>query len=114
MRDSLIAEKERLLNAIEEIDLEYELNKISSEEHTRNREILMGEAAKVLTELDKYPKSGSSKRKTTVSDEKKDNLERMIADRRKQLKREMSKKCPHCGETVDSSAQFCSHCGGAL
>lgn len=114
MRDSLVAERERLLHAIEEIDLEYELKKISSEEHTRNRDILLSEAAIVLKELDDLPKSGSAKRKKTAPVEDVGNLEKMIADRRKQLKGEMSLECPHCGESVEEGAQFCSHCGGTL
>ena len=39
LRDSLVADKERLLQAIEEIDLEFELNKISSEEAIINTEL---------------------------------------------------------------------------
>ena len=114
MRDSLVAERERLLHAIEEIDLEYELNKISSEEHTRNRDILLSEAAKVLKEFDNLPKTGSAKRKKAAPAQDEDNLEKMIADRRKQIKGEISIKCPLCGEAVEKGAQFCSHCGGAL
>jgi hypothetical protein len=114
IRDSLVAERERLLHAIEEIDLEYELDKISPEEHTRNRDILLSEAAIVLKELDDLPKSGSAKRKKAAPVQKEDDLEIMIADRRKQLKGEISLKCPRCGESVEKGASFCSHCGGAL
>ena len=114
MRDSLVAERERLLHAIEEIDLEYELKKISSEEHTRSRDILLSEAAIVIKELDNLPKSGSAKRKKAAPVQDAGNLEKMIADRRKQLKGEMSLECPHCGESVKDGAQFCSHCGGTL
>ncbi|HDD61150.1 MAG TPA: hypothetical protein ENF22_01310, partial [Chloroflexi bacterium] len=63
--DSLVAEKERLLLAIEELDLEYELEKISSGEHNRNRDILLAEAADVIKQLDKIQKPGSSKKKKT-------------------------------------------------
>lgn len=114
VRDSLVAEKERLLQAIEEIDLEFELEKISSAEHTRNRDLLMVEAADILNELDKLPKSKSGKKKKTAPVQDEDTLEKMIADRRKQLKNDQSVKCPHCDETVEKGAQFCSHCGGAL
>jgi hypothetical protein len=114
MRDSLVAEKERLLQAIEEIDLEFELEKISSAEHTRSRDLLMVEAAGVLSELDKMPKPKSGKKNNADPVQDGDDLEKMIADRRKQLKKDRSVKCPHCNETVEKGAQFCSHCGGAL
>lgn len=114
VRDSLVAEKERLLQAIEEIDLEFELEKISSAEHNRSRDLLMVEAAGILNELDKLPKSKSGKKVQAVPVQSEDILEKMIADRRKQLKSEQSVKCPHCDEPVEKGAQFCSHCGGAL
>jgi hypothetical protein len=114
LRDSLVAEKERLLQAIEEIDLEFELEKISAAEHTRNRDLLMVEAAGVLNELDQLPKSKSGKKQKTAPVQEDDVLEKMIAERRKQLKSDQSLKCPHCDGTVEKGAQFCSHCGGAL
>ena len=113
LRDSLVADKERLLQAIEEIDLEYELNKISSEEHTRSRDLLMSEAAGVLKELDKLPKTRSQKKVKSAPAED-DTLEKMIAERRKHLQKDRQTRCPHCGEAVAHGAQFCSQCGGAL
>jgi hypothetical protein len=114
LRDSLVAERERLLLAIEELDLEFELKKISSDEHARNREFLLFEAAKVIKEIDNLPKKGAAKQKETAPVRDDNDLEKMIADRRKQLKGDKSMKCPHCGEAVDKGGQFCSHCGGAL
>lgn len=113
--DSLSAERERLLLAIEELDLELELNKISSQEHSRNRDILLAEAAEVLRKLDKYQKSGKGKKVAPVVEaESDDDLEKMIIDRKKQLKAEKSRFCSHCGKTVKDNDQFCSHCGEAL
>ena len=114
MRDTLVAERERLLHSIEELDLEFELKKISSKEHTRNRDILLTEAVKVLKELDNLPKSSAKKRKKAASVQAGDDLEKMISDRRNQLNNDISSKCSHCGENVDKGAQFCSQCGGAL
>jgi hypothetical protein len=112
--DPLVAEKERLLLAIEELDLEFELEKISSQEYNRNRDILLSEAAEVIKQLDKYQKTGSGKKKASAPPETDDNLERMIHQRRLQLRGEKSLKCPKCGKAVDKGAQFCSHCGEAL
>lgn len=113
-RDSLVAERERLLSAIEEIDLEFELKKISAEEHSRNRDILLAEAAIVLKGLDDLPRSSTGKRKKAATTQKSDDLEKMIAARRKQLKGDKKIRCAQCGKSVDHDAQFCSHCGGAL
>ncbi len=114
LRDSLVAERERLLSAIEELDLEFELKKISVTEHSRNRDILLAEAAKVIKELDDLPGSKPGKSKKSASTQKGDDLEKMIADRRKQLKGDRKIKCAKCGKSVEQGAQFCSHCGEAL
>ena len=113
--DSLIAEKERLLLAIEELDLEHELDKISGQEHNRNRDILLAEAVDVLKQLDKIQKPGSSKKKKPPTSAKvDDNLEKLINERREQLKNNKSLKCPSCDQAVNEGAQFCSNCGEAL
>ncbi len=111
--DSLLAEKDRLLLAIEELDQEFELEKISAEEHNRNRDILLSEAAEIIKQLDKLQKPSSSKQKNSAPQETDDDLERLINERRQQLRTEKSLICPKCGKAVDAGAQFCSHCGEA-
>jgi hypothetical protein len=111
--DSLIAERERLLSSIEELDLELELNKISTQEHSRNRDILLAEAAEVIRQLDKGQKSSKPK-KTSSPAGPQDDLEKMIAKRRKELKAEKSRSCSNCGKPVKASDKFCSHCGESL
>ena len=112
--DSLSAERERLLLAIEELDLELDLNKISNEEHSRNRDILLAEAALVLQKLDKSQKPGKGKKQAPVKVEADDDLEKMINERKKQIKAEKSHTCAHCGKPIKDSDQFCSNCGEAL
>lgn len=111
--DSLIAERERLLSAIEELDLELELNKISPQEHAHNRDLLLAEAAGVLKALDK---NQPVKTKKAAADqvEAEDDLEKMIAKRRAELKAGKSSSCPNCGKPVKSADKFCSHCGENL
>ena len=112
--DSLIAERERLLSAIEELDLELELNKISSKEHSRNRDLLLAEAAGVLKKLDKQGKQVKTQKSTQKVEVPGDDLEKMIAARRKELQSNKSRSCPNCGKDVQQDDQFCSHCGESL
>ena len=112
--DSLSAERERILSAIEETDLELELTKISPEEHSRNRDILLAEAAVILQKLDKHQKPGKVKKPTSQKVEPEDDLEKMISDRKKQIRADQSLTCSHCGKAVKENDQFCSHCGEAL
>lgn len=111
--DSLVAEQERLLSAIEELDLELELNKISPQEHSRSRDLLLAEAAGVLQELDKH-QTGKARKAAPARAKAEDDLERMIAQRRVELKSGTSASCPKCGEPIKSTDKFCSHCGENL
>jgi hypothetical protein len=117
IQDSLIAERERLLSAIEELDLELDLNKISPKEHSRNRDLLLAEAAGIIKQLDNLKpgqKTGKAKKQTPAADPKSDELEKMIAERRQQLRAEKSLVCNNCGGGVLIGDLFCSHCGETL
>lgn len=111
--DSLLAEQERLLSAIEELDLDLELKKISPDEHGLDRQNLLAQAAEVLREMDKYSKLKKGKTKA-VEEEKaipNDDLEMLIQERRAQLKEQRTDICSACGEAIVPGDQFCSHCG---
>jgi hypothetical protein len=111
--DSLLAEKERLYASIEDLDLNLELNKISPEEHAQGRDELLYQAARVLKKLDAHPYTSRVKKTPeALSDDQ--ELEKMIAERRKKIKSSQETVCPECGESVAKGDQFCSHCGGQL
>jgi hypothetical protein len=112
--DSLIAERERLLSAIEELELELDLKKISEKEYSRNRDLLLVEAAEVLKKIDKYQKKHKIKDVDISTQTEEDDLERLIAERRKQLKTQRFRTCSNCEKEVGENDQFCSHCGEEL
>jgi len=108
--DSLIAERERLLSAIEDLDLDLELKKISPADHAQDRNTLLTQAADVLKELDRVSKPKNGK-KAAANASVDDELEKMIQDRRKRLKEQKSITCSSCGKPIAADDQFCSHCG---
>jgi len=112
--DSLLAEKERLLSSIEDLDLEYDLQKISSQEHIRNRDILLSQAAEILVQLDKLEKKVPKNIRVSSPVENEDDLEAMIETRRRELKGDKSRFCSHCGKAVKPEDQFCGKCGEKL
>ncbi|TFG49814.1 MAG: zinc-ribbon domain-containing protein [Anaerolineales bacterium] len=109
--DSLLAERERLLSSIEELDLDLELSKISPREHGESRDQLLSEAAEVLRKLDKNPQKGQAKKKTPLAARGEDDLDKLIKARRNELQAEKSKICVNCGKPLQEGAKFCSHCG---
>ncbi|MCJ7718058.1 MAG: zinc ribbon domain-containing protein [Anaerolineales bacterium] len=112
--DSLLADRERLLSAIEDLDLEFELEKISSKDHSRNRDILLAEAAEVLVQLDKLEKRVPKNKRISSPTESGDDLEEMIETRRRELKGDKSSFCSNCGKAVKLEDQFCGQCGEKL
>ncbi len=112
--DSLTAEKERLLSSIEDLDLEFDLDKISSLEHNRNRDILLSQAAEIIKQMDKLEKSIPAHKHFSSAPISEDNLEEMIAARRRELKEDKASFCSHCGKAMKPEDQFCGQCGEKL
>lgn len=108
----LIAEKERLLSAIQELDLDLELHKISPEDHKQKRARLTGQAAEVLQSLDQLKeREPDVNLEVEPSRDDLDELEALISSRRRELEGTPAAFCPHCGGQVESEDKYCTHCG---
>lgn len=112
--DALFAERERLYSNIEELDQALELNKISPDDHTQSRTMLLNQAALVLAQLDKIGGKPKKQRVKDTSSDIDNELEQMIKVRRETLQKDKSAICPHCDEPVEAGDQFCRKCGEAL
>ncbi len=122
---SLLAERERLLNALQELDFDFQLGKIPAEDYPEQRAELLRKGADVLRKLDSLSLSQPALRlrkraiggtattgqAKTVSD---DEIESMLAARRKARKNRSAGFCPRCGKPVLATDQFCPNCGKAL
>jgi hypothetical protein len=119
---SLLAEQERLLNALQELDFDYQLGKIPEEDYPPQRDDLLRKGADVLKQLDalapsrppaKTLQSGgyAPELNAQLSD---DDIESMLASRRKARKTKSAGFCPRCGKSVLVTDQFCPSCGKAL
>ena len=74
-RSTLLAERDRLLNAIQELDFDQALGKIPDEDYPSQREVLMIRGAQVLRQLDSLEFEGSG-------DDVESRLEAAVANRR--------------------------------
>ncbi len=107
---SLLAERERLLAAIEELDFDHELGKIDKEEYSHQRQILLQQGAAILQQLEQ-----SDLEPAAALKEPEDSLEALIAARKRELKGEKKGKfCPQCGQGIQTSDKFCAKCGANL
>jgi hypothetical protein len=113
---SLLAEKERLLTALEDLEEEYSLQKLPEEDFQRKWKFLIHQTAIVLEELDQLSGSLPSLKgdMTAQYEGKEDQLEALIESRRQQLRNDQRRSCPHCGADIFPGDQFCGQCGECL
>ena len=116
---SLLAERERLLNALQELDFDFQLGKIPAEDYPAQRTDLLQKGAAVLKKLDALAPSrppqavsaAASVQAGTISD---DDIETMLAARRRARKTHSAGFCPRCGKPILATDQFCPSCGKSL
>jgi NADH pyrophosphatase NudC (nudix superfamily) len=133
IRSSLLAEKERLLNALQELDFDYTLGKIPAADYPEQREALLAETVQVMKQLDALLAEGNGgseverietalanrlqtkPRRAVVTDAPPDDeLESLIATRRRERMEKAAGFCPQCGKPVQLSDRFCPKCGTPL
>lgn len=129
---SLLAERDRIVTLLQELDFDFKLGKIPEEDYPVQRTELLKKGSDVLKKLDaikaassvddeaeaRIEKAAAARRADSssapsepVSD---DNLESMLASRRKGRGSKSAGFCPRCGKPVLTSDQFCPNCGKAI
>jgi len=142
---SLMAERDRVINALQELDFDFKLGKIPAEDYPSQRASLLQKGAEILKRLDELAPSPSptlgsptgvlregaraegvedriekavaarradaSAQAAQLTD---DDIESMIAARRKNHKDRSAGFCPKCGKPVLASDRFCPSCGKSL
>lgn len=119
LRSSLLAEKERALNSLQELDFDHSLHKIPEELYPEQRSVLMNQAAGILKQLEELgvPQGTQmSKPASTPTGAQAgyDELEELIAKRKGEIKVRSGGFCPHCGKPVSESDRFCPKCGATI
>ena len=123
---ALLAEREQVLNALQELDFDFTLGKIPADEYPGQRARLVQQGAQVLRQLDELQaapaedpiekrvaarRAATAGRPGSLSDE---DVEDLIARRRTARRDRTGGFCPKCGKPVLASDQFCPSCGKAL
>ena len=149
-RSTLLAERDRTINALYELDFDHALGKIPSEEYPQQRAKLLEQGGGILRQIDALQDAGEesdtqarieaalASRRTSAAipesssassesgpqptrDEKEpkpvdpnDELEILLANRRRSRQGKSAGFCPKCGGTLQKSDQFCPKCGAGL
>ena len=127
---ALLAERDRVINSLQELDFDNNLGKIPADEYAPQRALLLQKGSEVLRKLDELApargegdaeariekevsarRADSPTKATELSD---DDIESMLAARRKQRKEKSAGFCPKCGKPVLVTDRFCPACGKSL
>jgi NADH pyrophosphatase NudC (nudix superfamily) len=129
---SLMAERDRVINALQELDFDQKLGKIPAEDYPLQRAELLGKGTEILRRLDELQPADFSRPyaasrleeavaarradaagavRLEISD---DDLESLIAARRRGRTEKSAGFCPRCGQPVLVVDRFCPSCGKSL
>lgn len=141
----LLAERDRILNALQELDFDYALRKIPEEDYPAQRAYLLQRGADVLRKLDQMQaitagEDAEARLEAAVAARRADarqasanarsqrgvmeaaaqvsvpddELETILADRRRVRQEKAVGFCPQCGGPIHRSDRFCPKCGTTL
>ena len=131
---ALLAERDRLIGALQDLDFDHTLGKIPGEDYPGMRASLLKRAADILRQLDllqpqTLESDDAESRVEAVIAERRadaavepakkreitdDDLEELLAARRAVRKEKSSGFCPNCGKPIMRSDRFCSACGKSI
>jgi hypothetical protein len=130
---SLLAERDRVLTALKELDFDNSLGKIPSDSYPQQRLALVQQGARILRSIDQLApvpaaaptaavqnddpveaflaarRAGHSPEAVQVEDD--EQAEQLIASRRKSQSAKPAKFCPNCGRSLREADRFCPGCG---
>jgi hypothetical protein len=128
---TLMADYDRAVNTLQELDFDNALGKVPADDYLRQRADLLAKGADLLRKLDGMRpqetgrdaesrleaavasrRADASAKPVSVLDD--DDLENMIASRRKTRKDKSAGFCPKCGKAILVSDRFCPSCGKAI
>lgn len=129
---TLMADYDRSVNTLQELDFDNSLGKVPAEDYPKQRAELLVKGAELLRKLDEIKPQSSkgnaeSRMEAAVASGRADaagtssnvlleddELEAMIASRRKTRNGKSGGFCPKCGKPVLVSDRFCPSCGKAI
>jgi hypothetical protein len=128
---ALLAERDRVINSLQELDFDFKLGKIPQEDYPAQRAGLLQKGADLLKQIDTLAPQPASAQDTEARLERAiaarradaaiapvevadDELEAMISARRKGRTNKSAGFCPRCGKPVMVSDRFCPSCGKSL
>ena len=132
---TLMAERDRILEAIEELEFDFNLGKIPETDFPGRRAILYQQGAEILKQIDEFEErlplpaqnrddlleAAIQARRQNEPDKVRrqpvredDEIETLLAARRREKQDQSGGFCHQCGQAYQLSDKFCSKCGAVL
>jgi NADH pyrophosphatase NudC (nudix superfamily) len=128
---ALMAERDRVINSLQELDFDFKLGKIPEDDYPPQRASLLQKGADILRKIDSLAPQAVSAQdtearleraiaarradaSTTAPEVSDDDLESMISSRRRGRTTKSAGFCPKCGKPVMVTDRFCPACGKSL
>jgi zinc-ribbon domain len=135
---SMMAERDRVIRALQELDFDFKLGKIPQGDYPTLRADLLRKGTRILVKLDELSAVSTSRKdaptvesrleraaaggpaKAVTMEETKavsltdEGIEAMLLERRKVHKSKPAGFCPRCGKPILLTDLFCPNCGNAL
>ncbi len=132
---SLMAEGDRVIAALQELDFDFKLGKVPAEDYPGQRSSLLAKGAEVLRRLDallpaarsasgdeldanarieRAAAAGRPDGSSVARGLPDERIESMLSARRAARRAKSAGFCPRCGKPILATDDFCSHCGKRL
>jgi rubrerythrin len=131
---TLLAERDRVVNTLQELEFDHALGKVPEDDYARQRDTLLRHGAHVLMQIDEShaavtagESSPEQIERTSAVTEKKgtskeitsevatiDEIEMMLAEKRRKRSVKAAGFCSQCGGVLHKSDVFCPKCGAKL
>jgi hypothetical protein len=107
----LQASRDRVLDRLQEMDIDFGMGKILDEDYRVQRQALLKEGADILRRIDALKEGGHVRPEGTDID---DEIEAAVAQIKSERKDRSGGFCPACGSEVKAGDLFCIRCGNTL
>jgi hypothetical protein len=108
---ALQAERDRVLAAIEELDMDFAMGKVPEQDYHSRRAALVRDGAQALRAIDELMDKDDVRVESSDLDAQ---IEAEVARLRALRSKVDEERCPSCGGDIHKGDRYCIHCGAAL